>query len=236
MKNLLPVPLWSAVPLAASAGVVLDAAFPDRGWWPLAFAGIGLNLMVLIGRRLGAAFLVSFVAGGAFYLSHIEWASLFLGPLPMAALVVLQSLFFGVGGMAITLAYRWVPRAFTGIAARLYVLPITVAGLWVLREVVASTWPYGGFSWGRVSMSQSDSPLASLFSWLGISGVSFAMVLLVAGVVEALRVHGTSRSGRTTYRFGRRDGRDAQLADSNRRNAAGRRRAGQRSRRVLRLA
>lgn len=196
MKNLLPVPLWSAVPLAASAGVVLDAAFPDRGWWPLAFAGIGLNLMVLIGRRLGAAFLVSFVAGGAFYLSHIEWASLFLGPLPMAALVVLQSLFFGVGGMAITLAYRWVPRAFTGIAARLYVLPITVAGLWVLREVVASTWPYGGFSWGRVSMSQSDSPLASLFSWLGISGVSFAMVLLVAGVVEALRVHGTSRLGR----------------------------------------
>lgn len=193
MKNSPPLPLWVAVPVAASAGIILDAAFPDRGWWPLAFVGIGLNLAVLVGRRLGAAFLVSFVAGSAFYVSHIEWASLFLGPLPMIALVVLQALFFGVGGIAITLAYRWVPRASATLAGRLVVLPITVAGLWVLREAVASTWPYGGFSWGRVSMSQSDSPLASLFGWLGASGVSFAMVLLVAISIEAIRYRGVPR-------------------------------------------
>lgn len=54
MKDSLSLPLWVAVPVAASAGIVLDAAFPDRGWWPLAFVGIALNLAVLIGRRLGA--------------------------------------------------------------------------------------------------------------------------------------------------------------------------------------
>ncbi|MBX3100747.1 MAG: apolipoprotein N-acyltransferase [Salinibacterium sp.] len=196
MKNLSPLPLWAAVPVAASAGIILDAAFPDRGWWPLAFVGIALNLAVLIGRRLGAAFLVGFVAGGTFYLAHIEWASLFLGPLPMAALVVLQALFFGVGGMAITLAYRWVPLAYATLSGRLAVLPITVAGLWVFREGVASTWPYGGFSWGRVAMSQSDSPITSLFGWLGVSGVSFAMVLLVAICVEAVRYQGSPQLGR----------------------------------------
>lgn len=190
VKGSAALPLWAAISVAGAAGIILDAAFPDRGWWPLAFVGIGLNLTVLIGRRLGAAFLVSFVAGCAFYLVQIEWASLFLGPLPMVALVVLQALFFGVGGMAITLAYRWVPRACSGIAGRLVVLPVAVAGLWVSREAVASTWPYGGFSWGRVAMSQSDSPIASLFGWLGVSGAGFAMVLLAATAVEALRYRG----------------------------------------------
>lgn len=187
------IPLWAAIPLAASAGIVLDSAFPDRGWWPLAFAGIGIILAALIGRRLPAAFLVGLVGGGAFYLAHIEWASLFLGPLPMAALVTLQALLFGLGATSIALAYRLIPRAFRGGAGRRYLLPATVAGLWTLREAIASTWPYGGFSWGRVAMSQSDSPFNSLFSWLGISGVSFAMVLLVAAGIEAFRLRGSPR-------------------------------------------
>jgi apolipoprotein N-acyltransferase len=46
-------------------------------------------------------------------------------------------------------------------------------------------WPYGGFSWGRVAFSQSDSPLSPLFAWVGTSGVSFAMVFLVAMAVAA---------------------------------------------------
>ncbi len=184
------IPLWAAILLAASGGIVLDASFPDRGWWPLAFVGIGLILAALIGRRMAAAFLVGLVGGVAFYLVHIEWASSFLGPVPMVALVALQSLLFGAGGMSIALAYRLVPFAFREGTGRSGLLPATVAGLWTLREAIASTWPYGGFSWGRVAMSQSDSPLASLFSWLGISGVSFTMVLLVAITIEALRHHG----------------------------------------------
>lgn len=173
------------MPSAAAAGIVLDAGFPDRGVWPLSFVGIGLILALLIGRRAGGALLVGFVAGGSFYLAHIQWASLFLGPLPMSALVVLQALLFALGSLTITLAYRWVPRAWP---APHVLLPVAVAGLWTLREMVASNWPYGGFSWGRVAMSQSDSPLKELFSWVGMSGVSFIMVLLVALLVDALRL------------------------------------------------
>jgi apolipoprotein N-acyltransferase len=86
--------------------------------------------------------------------------------------------------MLITFAYRWVPRAFPTPLGRLGLLPVIVGGLWVLREFVTGTWPYGGFSWGRVAESQSQSPLAPLVAWLGISGVSFAMVWLVALMVE----------------------------------------------------
>uniref|UniRef100_UPI00286C9860 apolipoprotein N-acyltransferase n=1 Tax=Pseudolysinimonas sp. TaxID=2680009 RepID=UPI00286C9860 len=83
-------------------------------------------------------------------------------------------------------AYRWVPQVWSGPAGRLLLLPAIVAGLWTAREAIASVWPYGGFSWGRVAFSQSDSPLSPLFAWLGVSGVSFAMVFLVAlGVAAA---------------------------------------------------
>ena len=136
------------------------------------------------GAAPASAFLVGFIAGESFYLVHIAWTALYLGPIPWIALSTLESLFWGVGGILITLAYRWVPRAFPTALGRLGLLPVIVAGLWVLREFVTGTWPYGGFSWGRVAESQSTSPLAPLVAWLGISGLSFVMVWLVAFLVE----------------------------------------------------
>lgn len=188
MKPLLP--LWAAAILAVAAGPVLDAGFPDRDIWPMTFLGIALVLVGLVGRRIGGAILIGFLAGAAFYFVHIEWASLFLGPLPMSALAVLESLFFAAGAVAITLAYRYVPAVFPGVLGRLVLLPVVVAGLWTAREAWASVWPYGGFAWGRMSLSQSEGPLAPWFAWVGISGVTFLMVFLTAVAIEAARVAG----------------------------------------------
>jgi len=181
------LPIWAAIAIAAGSGPILDAAFPDGNWWPLAYVGIALVLIALVGRRAGTSLLVGFIAGLSFYLCHIEWASLFLGFLPMTALSVLESLFFALGSLTITLAYRWLPRAFATNLGSLLMLPVVVAGLWTAREAIASVWPYGGFAWGRVALSQSESPIRELFSSLGISGVSFVMVLLVALTIECVK-------------------------------------------------
>lgn len=181
------MPSWAATVFAIAAGPIMDAGFPDRGWWPLTFVGIGLMLWAFVGRTAKASLLVGFLGGLSFYLVHIEWAALFLGPVPMAALAILESLFFMLGALAITLAYRWMPRAFPTAIGRLLLLPTVVAGLWTAREAIASVWPYGGFSWGRVSFSQSEGPLSSLFAWIGVSGVSFVMVFIVALAVEVIR-------------------------------------------------
>jgi len=196
------LPLWAAILVAAASGPVLDAGFPDRGIWPLTFVGIALVLITLIGRTVRGALLVGFVAGAAFYFTHIQWASLFLGPLPMSALAILESLFFAAGAAAIALAYRWMPKVWPGALARLGLLPVVVAGLWTAREAWASVWPYGGFAWGRVALSQSDSPIAPLFAWFGISGVSFLMVLVVAATVEAVRFAGAPRLVRAAVPVG----------------------------------
>jgi apolipoprotein N-acyltransferase len=187
------VPLWAALLLAAASGPVMDAGFPDKGVWPLTLVGVAIVLVALIGRRVSSALLVGFVAGCTFYFTHIAWASLFLGPLPMSALSVLESLFVAVGAVAITLAYRWIPRVWRGTASRLLLLPAVVAGLWTAREAWASVWPYGGFSWGRVGMSQSDGALAPLYAWIGISGMTFVLVLVTASTLEAVRLVGAPR-------------------------------------------
>ncbi len=180
-------PLSGAVLLAAAGGFLLDGAFPDRGWWPLAFVGIALVLVAAYGRSNSGAALVGLVFGATFYLSHIEWATTFLGPIPWAALSTVMALWCGAGTVLIALATRVIPRAIDSRAGRMLLLPFVVAGLWTLREAVANVWPYGGFAWGRVALSQAESPMADLFPWLGVSGVSFAMVLLVAFGVSAAR-------------------------------------------------
>ncbi|MDQ1546217.1 MAG: apolipoprotein N-acyltransferase [Actinomycetota bacterium] len=181
-------PLWAAVLLAATSGPIMDAGFPDVSWWPLTFVGIGIFLVSLRGRRPGGAFLVGFVGGLTFYLVQIGWAALFLGPVPLAALSTLESIFVGGGAVLISIAYRVVPLVWISPLGRLGWRPAVVAGLWTLREGIASVWPYGGFSWARVAESQSQSPFSSLFSWIGISGVSFVMVFLVALALEAVLV------------------------------------------------
>jgi len=189
-------PFAAAIVLAAASGPILDAAFPGLGWWPLAFLGILLNLVPLIGRTVPQGLLLGVVSGISFYLTHIQWASLFLGLLPMVALSVLESLFWSLGAALLVLAYRWLPRQWPTRAGRFTVLPTVVAGLWVLREASMSVWPYGGFAWGRVGLSQSESPLGSLFSWLGVSGVSFVLVWLVALAIEAVRLADAPRLAR----------------------------------------
>ncbi|EPR75591.1 Apolipoprotein N-acyltransferase in lipid-linked oligosaccharide synthesis cluster [Leifsonia rubra CMS 76R] len=185
-KPVAVLPLWAAIAVALASGPVLDAGFPDKDVWPLTFLGIALVLVAARGRSAGGALLVGFLAGAAFYFTHIQWASLFLGPVPMSALSILQALFFALGTLAITLAYRWLPRAFGVGWGSTIGLAFVVAGLWTAREAWASVWPYGGFAWGRVALSQSQSPLSELFAWLGISGVSFVMVLVVALALVAI--------------------------------------------------
>jgi len=180
------LPLGWALVAAAAAGPLLDDAFPRFGIWPTAFAGIALALVALKGRKGDSAFLVGLVFGVAFYFPHIEWAAVFLGPIPWSALSMLMALWCGLGGIAISWAYRYVPRAWPGVAAQLWLLPAVVAGLWIAREAIAAVWPYGGFSWGRVAFSQSDGPFSHLFAWLGVSGVGFVMVFLVAAGVEVV--------------------------------------------------
>ena len=188
------LPLSLATFLAALAGVANAAAFPGLGWWPLVFVGTPLLLFCLIGRRFWSSCLVGLIGGFAFWGTHILWLTVYLGPVPWLALAGLQSIFFALGCALIALAWRR-SSGFTLPVIRFGIVPAAIGALWMLRETVTSSWPYGGFSWGRLAFSQSDGPFAGLVAWVGISGLSFLIAWASALVVQVFRAERTSRWG-----------------------------------------
>lgn len=183
----LSLPLWASLIVAAGAAATLDSAFPARGWWFLAPVGVALMLVALLGRGPWTGLLVGLVAGLTFWAIHIHWLTLYLGPVPWLALAVLEALFFAVGLALIGLVLRFGPVVWPTTLGRIGLVPVVVAGLWTAREAISAVWPYGGFAWGRVAISQSESPFKSLVAWVGMSGLSFIMVWLSALVVQLLR-------------------------------------------------
>lgn len=181
------LPLWAAVLTAALSAILMDVAYPDVAIWVLAFPATAALLVSLIGRRAGGALLVGVVYGVVFFGLLVSWTSRYLGPVPWAALSVVEGALTAVALIPIALAYRWIPAAVPGRWARLVLLPTVVAALWVGRETFVGSWPYGGFPWARLGMSQAQSPLAHVTSWIGVAGLSFLMVFLVAALIEVLR-------------------------------------------------
>jgi len=182
------LPLWAAVAASLAGGVLLSLAFPALSWWPMAFPAVVLALVGLIGRRVWSSLLVGFAFGGAFFFVNLLFTARYLGPVPWVALSMLEALITAAGAIPITLAYRWMPRVLPSVAARLTLLPLLLAALWTLREQIVGSWPYGGFPWGRIGISQVNSPLADLASWVGVSGLTFLMVLLCAAAIEYVRI------------------------------------------------
>lgn len=181
------LPLWAALLAAAAAGGLLNLAFPALSIWIAAFPAVALLLVALIGRRTWSALLVGFVYGAVFYLVLVSWTARYLGPVPWLALGLLEAALTAVALVPVTLAYRWIPVLVRPGPLRAGAVSAVVAALWIGRELFLGNWPYGGFPWARIAYTMSDTAAARMTSWIGISGLGFLMVLLVALLVEVAR-------------------------------------------------
>lgn len=188
------VPLAVAAPLSTAAGLLLVTAFPALAWWPMAFPAVAMALVALAGRRVWSAVLVGFLFGASFFSVNLLFTARYLGPIPWIALSGLEALLTAAFAVPIAVAYRWLPRLAPGRAGRLLLLPAVVAGLWTLREQIVGSWPYGGFPWGRIGVSQVNGPFAEVASWVGMSGLSFLAVLLCAMAIEGVRLSRVRRT------------------------------------------
>ncbi|MDQ0612893.1 apolipoprotein N-acyltransferase [Microbacterium sp. W4I4] len=180
------VPLWAAAWMSAVAGLLMNLAFPAAAIWPLALVAVALVLVSLEGRKTWGAVLVGSVYGIVLFSLLVSWTARYLGPVPWIALSVLEAALTGVSLMLVALAYRWLPRVWP--KARAVLLPAIVAALWTVHELFLGNWPYGGFPWARLGMTQSEGPFAPVASWVGVSGLSFLMVFVVALSIEAVRL------------------------------------------------
>lgn len=176
------VPFGVAVPLAVVGGVVLDVAFPGVGFWPAALVAPGMLLVAVHGRGPAAGYGLAVLFGLGFMVPHLQWSGTYVGAMPWLALATAQAVILGLVGLVWPACWRLATRP--GLA---WTLPVTAAAAWVAVEALRSRAPFGGFSWGRVGFSQSDSPLAWAAALAGIPLVS-ALVVAVSAAAALLMV------------------------------------------------
>jgi apolipoprotein N-acyltransferase len=182
-----PLRLHWALLIALAAGLLLTAAFPPYGLGPLAFVSPALLVIALHRRSLGASFTVGLVFGLAFFIPLVAWV-INLAWFAWIALAIALALIFAVFTIAqrLLLNLRW--------------WPLAVAGWWVAAEAFRDRWPFGGFPWGRLAMSQAGVPTQG---WAAIAGPP-ALTFMVALVGATLGWLLLSAFGWLPARSGRR--------------------------------
>ena len=171
---------FSRIILAVISGALSYFAYPSPNLWPSIFVSIAGLYLSVKGLHFWKASLVGLVGGFAFYTAQIYWISQYLGPVPLLALAGLEAIIFSI-------SMGFIARTTAKIKTK-WLLAVVVAGTWTGREWFATHFPYGGFPWSRVAMSQSDSPLAHWVAFGGIGLLSFVLVAITIYTLEAVHV------------------------------------------------
>jgi apolipoprotein N-acyltransferase len=169
--------------LALVAGLLLAAAFPPVGWWPLAPLATAMLILILRGRPWRAATGIGMVFGLAFCFPLFEGLRP-VGVDAWLALSLFEALYFALLGTGIALV------------TRLPGWPLWTAALWITEEFVRGRVPFGGFPWGRLAFSQTASPYTGYAPLGGAPLISF-VTALTGGLLAAVALTLWRRRGGT---------------------------------------
>lgn len=153
-----------AIACAAASGGALVLAFPRTYWWPLAPLAIALLAAAVYRQRLRTGLLLGGVHGLVFFPILVFWVRV-IGYDAWGALSICESAYLALLGAGMALV------------SRLRFWPLWAAALWVGQEFLRDRFPFGGFSWGRLAFSQTDSPYTKLIAVGGAPLVTFAIAL-----------------------------------------------------------
>jgi len=179
--------LRAASALAVGSGVAIWLAFPATGLWPLAPVGVGMLALATRGQRPRIGAWLGLLCGWAMFGPLLAWSGVYVGKLPWFALATLEALYIALLGAVAPALWRlertrW-PAAW---------IVLGTAGLWVAQEALRSRTPFGGFPWGRLAFSQSESPLLGLAALGGAplvsAGVAAAAALFALAVVQLVHL------------------------------------------------
>ncbi|MFI9273023.1 apolipoprotein N-acyltransferase [Kitasatospora sp. NPDC052896] len=152
-----------AVP-AVLAGLLLAAAFPPYGLWPLSVVAVAALSLLTRGRTVRQGAWTGFFFGFAFFLWLLVWMQV-IGPDAWIGLAAVEALFVCAMGAGLA------------VTSRLPGWPLWGACLWVTQEWARDRLPFGGFPWGRLAFANTASPFTPLAAWGGAPLVTFAVAL-----------------------------------------------------------
>jgi len=135
--------------------------------WNIHVLGIvGFALFILAVWRAGILTTTILVVLGSFvyFLPSLLW----LGTIGIEALIA-PPLAYAVAATPLGLIFYAITRV-SG-------WPIWVSSVWVFRDIMVDTYPFGGFGWGQLGYGQVDTPLASFAAIGGVPLVTFITCL-----------------------------------------------------------
>ena len=174
---------------AALAGLAVTSAFPPKDMWWAAPFGLALLAGTLRGRGVWTGAGLGLVFGIVLFAPLLHFTAVAMGnPIGWAALTVVQALYMVVLGAAWALVSRIPvladvgPRAGSAVAARI----LSFAVLWCGIEELRSSWPWGGFPFGRLAFAMADAPMLPFAAYGGSIGLSLLVALVGACVFETV--------------------------------------------------
>ena len=173
---------------AALAGLAVTAAFPPTGLWWAAPVGVAVLMGALRGRGAGAGAGLGLVFGIALFAPLLHFTAVAMGnPIGWAALTLVQALYTTALGAAWALVGRIPALAAdgpgAGRAAVARAASFTV--LWCGVEELRSSWPWGGFPFGRLAFAMADAPMLPFAAYGGSIGLTLLVALIGACLFEA---------------------------------------------------
>lgn len=185
--------------LAVVWGLVTYVAFPPIGLWWAGLIGVGGLMLLTRGAGLRTGLGLGALYGAGLLAPLLHFTAVAMGnPIGWAALTVFQSLYLALLGGAWALVSRL--PALTGAApgtrrpgrgpARRWLPPVAArigafAVLWAGVEELRSSWPLGGFPFGRLAFAMADAPMLPVAAYGGSLGLSLVAVLIAACLAEA---------------------------------------------------
>jgi apolipoprotein N-acyltransferase len=167
-------------------GILIAAALPPWGWWPLAFVGVVCLDRLIADRPRGARFRRGALVGLGLYIPSLAWMT----DMTVPGYAIAACAYAALLGLAVTI----VPAAAPG---RWLALPGAIA----LTELLRWSWPFGGVPLSSLAVGQVAGPLAPVLRIGGslllvevtvVAGIALAALLarrwLVAGVAAGVVV------------------------------------------------
>ncbi len=162
---------------------------PDLGW----FAWIALVPLILVMKRAepSRAFLLTFITGLVAYAGSLYWVyramntyggmSSLLSVLGLVLMIMILALFLAIA----SLSARFIHSRWRGEFIALF--PVC----WVAMEFLRNYFPFNGFPWSNIAMSQwSSLHIIQITDVVGIYGLMFLIVwvnVMISEVVEIIR-------------------------------------------------
>jgi len=151
---------------AIFAGLLLAAAVPPFGWWPLAFIGVAFWDRLLAGADAKARFGRSWLMAAAWFAPTMLWM-VDLTSIGYPIAVIVFSAMVGLAGMAVP-----------GRSEQAWIRWLAVPGAFTLAEITRWTFPFGGVPLATTAMSQAAAPLGQIARVLCAIGVVFTVAVV----------------------------------------------------------